>query len=241
VPSGIQLLSCLKRHYLKGLTSFLEDLDVGSASFCSLVNFKVMQNPPWLTGLVWTDYRLAVLFTVIVPLVLLIWAFVRKVQPLQHLLMIYWQVASLLAITIYLFVGAYSVGFISGWLGRILIPLALWFWVDLNEEITELPQSALKLTSTAWRWAVSIYCIVGAIAQVPTVRCAFLPSQAMVADSFCRIWLDPPWLFREIFNPGAKPYTLGLLAAIALGIYLLCLGYFVFFRLGKQGRSATGQ
>ncbi|MDX2231748.1 MAG: DUF3177 family protein [Leptolyngbyaceae cyanobacterium bins.349] len=200
-----------------------------------------MQNPPWLTNLVWTDYRLAVLLTVLLPLVLLIWAFVHKVQPIQHLLMIYWRVASLLAITVYLFIGAYPIGFISGWLARILIPLSLWFWIDLNEEIAELPKTALKMVFTAWRWAVSVYCVMGAIAQLPTLRCAFLPSQAMVADPFCRLWLDPPWMFRELFSPGSKPYTLGLLAAIALGLYVLCFGYFVFIRLGKQGRSATGQ
>lgn len=201
-----------------------------------------MQNPPsWLATAVWTDYRLAVLLTVLLPLGLLIWAFVQKQQPIQHLLMIYWRVASLLAITVYLFIGAYPVGFISGWLARILIPIALWFWVDLNEEIAELPASPLKLTFSAWRWAVSVYSAVGAIAQIPALRCAFLPSEAMVADAFCRTWLAPPWMFRELFSPGSKPYTLGLLAAIALGMYVLCFGYFIFIRLGKQGRSATGQ
>lgn len=200
-----------------------------------------MQNSPWLTTLVWTDYRLAVVFTVILPLVLLIWALARKAQPIQHLLMIYWRVASLLAITVYLFIGAYPVGFISSWFARILIPLALWFWVDLNEEVAELPKTALKLVFTAWRWAVSVYCVLGAIAQTFTLRCAFLSSQSMVADPFCRVWLEPTWMFRQVFSPGSKPYTLGLLAAIALGIYVLCFGYFVFIRLGKQGRSATGQ
>lgn len=200
-----------------------------------------MQNPPWLTNLVWIDYRLAVLFTVILPLALLIWAIVRQTEPITHLLMIYWRVASLLVITVYLLVGAYPVGFLSGWAARILIPLALWFWVDLNEEIMELPKTALKLALLSWRWAISVYCIIGAIAQIPSLRCAFLPSQALVEDAFCRTWLAPPWMFREFFNSGMRPYTLGLLAAIALGFYILCFGYFVFVRLGKQGRSATGQ
>lgn len=200
-----------------------------------------MQNPPWLAPLVWTDYRLAVVLTVMLPLALLIWALVRKAQPIQHLLMIYWRVASLLAITVYLFIGAYSVGFLTGWAARVLIPIALWFWIDLNEEIAELPKSALKLAFTSWRWAISVYSGLGAIAQISTLRCAFLPSQAMVAEPFCRIWLEPPWLFRAWFSPGSRPYTLGLLAAIASGFYVLCFGYFIFVRLGKQGRSATGQ
>lgn len=200
-----------------------------------------MQSPPWLSNVVWTDYRLAVVLTVLLPLVLLIWAFVRKAEPIQHLLMIYWRVASLLAITVYLFIGAYPVGFLSGWFARILIPIALWFWIDLNEEVAEYPKSALKLVFTSWRWAVSAYCWLGAIAQVPSLRCGLLSSQQAVSDQFCRVWLEPPWMFREFFNAGMKPYTLGLLAMLALGIYVLCFGYFVFVRLGKQGRSATGQ
>ncbi|MBF2025369.1 MAG: DUF3177 family protein [Oscillatoriales cyanobacterium C42_A2020_001] len=200
-----------------------------------------MQSPPWLPSFVWTDYRLAVLLMVLFPLALLIWAFVQKNNTIQHLLAIYWRVASLLLITVYLFIGAYPIGFISGWFARILIPLSLWFWVDLNEEVVEQPKSWLKLTFTSWRWAVSVYSIVGAIAQIPWLRCAFLPSQQVVADQACRLWLVPPWAFRELFNAGMKPYTLGLLAMLALGAYVLCLGYFVFFRLGKQGRSATEQ
>ncbi len=199
-----------------------------------------MQSPTWLPSLVWTDYRLALLFTVIFPLALLIWAFVEKAEVVQRLLFIYWRVASLLAIAIYLMIGAVPVGFFAGWFARILIPISLWFWVDLNEEISELPQKRLALAVKTWRWAVSVYCVLGAIAQIPALRCAFLPSKEMVDQPFCRIWLDAPWLFREFFNAGMKPYTMGLLASLALGVYIVYLAYFVFFRLGKQGRSATG-
>jgi len=46
----------------------------------------------------------------------------------------------LLAITIYLLIAALPVGFISGLMARILIPISLWFWVDLNEEIEDQPR-----------------------------------------------------------------------------------------------------
>jgi len=48
----------------------------------------------------------------------------------------------LLAITIYLLIAALPVGFISGLMARILIPISLWFWVDLNEEIEDQPRGA---------------------------------------------------------------------------------------------------
>jgi hypothetical protein len=200
-----------------------------------------MPTPSWLPAIVWTDFRLAVLFTVLMPLALLVWALVQKVEAIQKLLIIYWRVSSLLAITVYLLIGALPIGFISGWLARVLIPVALWFWIDLNEEIAEQPKSPLKLAFTAWRWAVSIYCGVGTLAQLPALRCALVPSSALVEDSFCRIWLSPPWAFRDLVHATTKPYFLGFLALVGLSVYVLYFVYFVAIRLGKQGRSATGQ
>ena len=192
-----------------------------------------------LRALVWTDYRLAVLFTVIVPLILLIWAFVKKADSMVRLLIIYWRVASLLAITIYILIAQWPIGFISGWGGRILIPLALWFWVDINEDIDDQPQRPLKLALTAWRWATTIYCTLGAIATIPFLRCAFF--QGEVKTPFCSVWLEPPLLFKQYFHPGSRPEFLGFLGMAGLFIYILCLSYFVLIRLGKQGRSAMEQ
>jgi hypothetical protein len=192
-----------------------------------------------LRALVWTDYRLAVLFTVIVPLILLIWAFVKKADSMVRLLIIYWRVASLLAITIYILIAQWPIGFISGWGGRILIPIALWFWVDINEDIDDQPQRPLKLALTAWRWATTIYCTLGAIATIPFLRCAFF--QGEVKTPFCSVWLEPPVLFKQYFHPGSRPEFLGFLGMVGLFIYVLYLSYFVLIRLGKQGRSAMEQ
>lgn len=200
-----------------------------------------MNDFPQLPSVVWTDYRLALLFAIILPLILLIWAFVRKAEAMQRLLIIYWQVSSLLAITIYLMIAALPISFISGWVARLLIPISLWFWVDLNEEIDDQPRSPLKLAFAAWRWAISVYMALGALIQIPVLsRCALLPTPQILTTPFCRIWLEAPWGFREMFHGGSKPYFLGFLGIVALVVYVLCLGYFVLFRLAKQGRSATG-
>lgn len=129
-------------------------------------------------------------------------------------------------------------GFVSGWLARILIPISLWYWVDLNEEIRDSPAGSLKLSLVSWRWAVSLYCVLGVIGQIPFLRCATLATQQILNDAQCRVWLDPPFLFREYFHSGVRPFVLGFFGILALAIYLLYLGYFVFFRLGKRKRSA---
>jgi hypothetical protein len=173
------------------------------------------------------------------PLILLIWAFVQKAEAVQRLLTIYWRVSSLLAITVYLLIPALPVGFISGLMARILIPISLWFWVDLNEEIEDQPRGALKLTFNSWRWAISIYCVLGALSQVPTLQCAF--SKNALAGPWCRALLEPPLVFKEYFHPNSTPQFLGFLGIVGLIFYLLCLIYFVLVKLGKQGRSAIQQ
>lgn len=192
-----------------------------------------------LRPIVWTDYRLAVLFTVICPLLLLVWATVQRASILQQLLLIYWKVSSLLAVTVYLMIGGFSISFIVALIARVLIPASLWYWADLNEEIREQPQSALKFCFTAWRWAVSIYSGLGVLLLVPFLRCAF--SQTALAATDCQVWLDPPKLFRAYFHTSYTPGFLGFWGIVGLALYLLFLAYFMFFKAGRQGRSALSE
>ncbi|MBN3898631.1 MAG: DUF3177 family protein [Nostoc sp.] len=193
----------------------------------------------WFRPFVWIDYRLAVLFLVIIPLILLIWAFVQKAQSIQHLLTIYWRISSLVAITIYLMIAQYPISFISGLMARILIPISLWFWVDLNDEIEYQTSGSLKFIFTSWRWATTVYCILGTLAFIPFLGCAF--SGNVLKTPYCRVWFEAPLLFKEYFHANSKAEFLGFLGIISLGIYLLYLSYFVLIKLGKQGRSATPQ
>lgn len=189
-----------------------------------------------LRSLVWTDFRLAVLFAVILPLVLLIWAFVQRAEAMQRLLIIYWRVASLLVITIYLLIGNLPLSFISGILAGILIPVSLWFWVDLNEEITDQPRSPLKLSFTAWRWAMSVYCVIGVLASLPFLQCAV--STTTYTTPFCQVWREAPLLFQQYFHANYTNQFLGFIGILTLAIYVIYFGYFVLVRLNKQGRSA---
>jgi hypothetical protein len=192
-------------------------------------------SPIWFRPYVWIDYRLAVIFTVIIPLVLLIWAFVQKTESIQRLLIIYWRVASLLAITIYLMIGGFAVSFISGLIAQILIPISLWFWDDINDEI-RYSSGPLKLVFTSWRWATTFYCILGIAAFIPFVGCGF--SSNSLKTPYCSVWLEAPLMFKDYFHSHSKPAFLGFLGIIALAVYVVYLSYFVLLKLGKQGRSA---
>ncbi len=97
-------------------------------------------NDLWFRPFVWLDYRLAFVFTVIIPLVLVLWSLFKQVEAINSLLVIYWRVASLLMITVYLMIPSWPLGFVTGFLARCLIAFGLWFWVDLNDEIHDLPR-----------------------------------------------------------------------------------------------------
>lgn len=191
-----------------------------------------------LEKFVWADYRLAILFTVLLPLILLVWAFIQKSEGIQLLLTIYWKVASLLMITVYLMIGGFSFSFISGLMARVLIPLGLWFWEDLNEEIREQPKTLLRFAFVAWRWAVTIYSTAGAVFFAFSIPCAF--SQARFAGEACQTWLQPPLLYKYYFHFAYTNGFLGFFGIVGLIVYLVSLAYFVFVRLGRQGRSAMG-
>jgi Protein of unknown function (DUF3177) len=190
-----------------------------------------------LRSLVWTDFRLAVFFCVLCPLGLLVWALYKRAKPITHLLMIYWRVSSLLAIAVYLMMGQSQIGFVAGFAALFLIPASLWFWVDLNEEIEDR-RGTLKLMVNGWRWGMTIYCAIAALLQVPYLKCA--ASSAAVATKECQVWLEPPLVLKSMIHAGIRPEKLSLLAIMALVFYGLYLGYFLLFKLTKQGRSATG-
>ncbi|WP_338429985.1 DUF3177 family protein [Synechococcus elongatus] len=192
-----------------------------------------------LRSLVWTDYRLAVLILVFIPLVLLVWSLFSKLEAIQRLMLIYWRVASLLAITVLMMVAALPLSFLTGFLARLLIPISLWFWVDLNEEVEDLPRfRPLRLGFTAWRWAVTIYSGLGLLLSARSLPCSFLPREVIVQDAICNFWLSPPYGLREWLLSGYKPGLISFFGVFGLVVYGLCLVQFLLTRLPRQGRCA---
>ena len=193
-----------------------------------------IQSQLWYQPFIWMDFRLAVIFTVLIPLILLFWAFAQKTEVIQNLLIIYWRVASLLAIAVYLQIASLPISFVVGFVAQVSIPISLWFWADLNDEIMDLTPRPLKLAFTSWRWATTIYTSLGALFTLPFLGCAFGSGKS----AECQAWFEPSWLYYQFFHANSNPAFLGLLGTLGLIIYTLYLVYFLVIRLGKQGRSA---
>ena len=198
---------------------------------------------PYYRSLVWLDVRLGVLFAVGVPLVLLVWSVARRQPALIRLMGLYWKVSSLLLIALLLLVDQRPSGYPLLVLAPLLILVSLWFWVDLNEELADMPPwRPLPLTVRIWRWSLSGLALFSAGLAITALPCM----AARPGLGFCQPWLEAPrglnnavdkvfdFVFGADWNPGVAAF-LGYLALVAYGVGLL---QWLLVRLPRQGRVA---
>ncbi|MEB3306814.1 MAG: DUF3177 family protein [Cyanobacteriota bacterium] len=196
--------------------------------------------------LVWLDYRLAVLLTVGLPLVLLAWAGLRREGAIVRLLSIYWKLASLLLITTLLLTDSRPIGFVIAVIAQLLLVVGVWFWVDLNEELEDLPPwRALPLTIRIWRWSLTYWGILGACFSLTALRCL---SPAALSSPSCAAWLQPPQqlhrfverIFGFIFGGSWTPAIAAFVGWLGLVGFVVGLLQWLLVRLPKFGRVAGG-
>eukprot|EP00592_Proboscia_alata_P001675 CAMPEP_0194375490 /NCGR_PEP_ID=MMETSP0174-20130528/24031_1 /TAXON_ID=216777 /ORGANISM="Proboscia alata, Strain PI-D3" /LENGTH=241 /DNA_ID=CAMNT_0039155741 /DNA_START=22 /DNA_END=744 /DNA_ORIENTATION=+ len=122
--------------------------------------------PDWVRSLVWTDFRIAVVFFVVCPLVLLGWSAwecycfeaapppPKEQQQQQPRIRIpppppacdsvlrvvtgYWQASSLLLITVLWNTASSPIGVVTGAMAQLMIFLSLNWWESLNDELQPL-------------------------------------------------------------------------------------------------------
>ena len=195
--------------------------------------------------LVWLDYRLAAVFAIGVPLVLMVWAAVRQERALLRLLGMFWKVASLLLITVLLLTDNRPLGYGLAVLAHLLVVASVWFWVDLNEELADLPPwRPLPFAVRSWRWGLSVYGLLGAALSASALDCL----RGGISRAVCRVWLEAPddlhggaasavaFVFGGRWT-GAIAAFVGYVALVAYGVGLL---QWLLVRLPKQGRVAGG-
>ena len=204
-----------------------------------------MPDPLLYRTLVWLDYRLAALFAIGLPLVLLLWSAQRQERALQRLLGIYWKVASLLLIAVLLLTDNRPLGYLVALLAQLLMVVCLWFWVDLNEELADLPPwRPLPFVVRAWRWGLSVFGVLGSALSALALSCV----RGGVTRPFCHAWLEAPddlhGGFARVFGflfggswTGAIAAFVGYLALVG---YVVGLSQWLLVRLPRQGRVAGG-
>jgi hypothetical protein len=206
---------------------------------------RFVPDPLLYRTLVWLDYRLAAVFFLGLPLVLLIWAAARQERALQRLLAIHWKVASLLLIAVLLLTDNRPLGYAVATLAQLLVVIGLWFWVDINEELADLPPwRPLPFTLRAWRWGVTGCGLFGAGLSAVALDCV----RGAVSRPICRAWLEAPddlhggfaRVFAFLFGGSWTSAIAAFVGYVALVGYAVGLAQWMLVRLPRQGRVAGG-
>lgn len=198
---------------------------------------------PLYRSLVWLDVRLGLLFAVGLPLVLLVWATIRREGALQRLLGLYWKVASLQLIALLLLTARRPLGNVLLVIAPLLILAVLWLWVDLNEELADMPTwRGLPLTVRIWRWSLSFYCLGAAALAASALPCL----GGSIERPLCAVWLEAPGSLHGVlaqvlgFIFGARwtPAIAGFVGFAGLAGYVVGLFQWLLVRLPRLGRVA---
>lgn len=166
-------------------------------------------------ALIRVDFVGAVVLLVIAPLVLL--AGSVSVPAVRNRLLAYWRASALLGITVYLWAGQVSGGFVTGFAAHVAILLSLWRGDVLSPRRGPPPSSAQGWWATAfqyWLWAASIYVTIGLACTLFLLPCAFKAPSAV-----CQAWYGPPQQYARWLHPNASPMQLGSYGGWALAIY----------------------
>jgi len=198
---------------------------------------------PLYRSLVWLDVRLGLLFAVGLPLVLLLWTTLRREAALQRLLGLYWKVASLQLIALLLLTDRRALGSALLVLAPLLILGVLWLWVDLNEELADMPTwRGLPLSVRIWRWSLSLYCLLASALAASALPCL----EGSLLRPLCAVWLEAPnglhgilaQVLGFVFGGKWTPGLAGFVGFAGLAAYAVGLLQWLLVRLPRQGRVA---
>ena len=196
--------------------------------------------------LIWAHYRVAVVITVGLPLVVMAWAMLKREGAIARLMDLYWKVASLLAVTVLLMAGGDPLAYATGVAAQVLILAALWFWADINEELADLPPwRPLPLTTRLWRWSMTVFALLGIGFSSTALGCM---GAAEAAASSCAVWQQPPSGLSEVLGTVLR-FLLGadwgegparFTGYLGLGAYAVGLLQWLLVRWPRYGRTAGG-
>jgi hypothetical protein len=191
---------------------------------------------------VWLSFQLSIIFFIGIPITLLIWSIKRRNKAVNKLLSIYWKVALLFFISLFLLIGKFNYALLITNLSLILITISVWFWNDINDELREYDLSySLTTTTKVWRWSITFISLNFLIQSFKNFTCV-----SLINSSACEIWLQPSQnfytiiknLFNFFFGANFTQPIAKFLGLFALLIYTLGLIQWSMIKLPKNGRNS---
>ncbi|WP_022835213.1 DUF3177 family protein [Salisaeta longa] len=170
--------------------------------------------------LIRVDFVLAVGLLVIAPLILL--GLSLRQRGLRGRMLVYWRASALLGITVYFWADAEPIGFATGYLARLLIPLALWrgdvfFAIRMHGPLTG--DTARVRSFKAWQYVAIVYNLMGLVYMLPLWQCVVGEDGLRL----CQAWYGPAQQYAAWVHPTLDSMWLARYAWFALGLYALYL------------------
>ena len=134
------------------------------------------------------------------------------------------------------------IGYITFFITPLLMISSIWFWVDLNEELADLPPwRPLPFTVRIWRWALSSFGLIFATLSFNSLSCINVNQ-----GQNCIAWIEAPtllhqttekifaFLFGGIWNESLAAFV----GYVGLIIYIIGILQWLLIRLPLHGRIA---
>ena len=191
---------------------------------------------------IWLSFQLSIIFLIGIPVTLSIWAIKKRNKAVKKLLSIYWKISFLFFISLLLLIGKFNYALVITNISTLLMTASVWFWNDINDELSEYDFSySLTTTTKIWRWALTFISLNFLIQSLQNFNCfSFINSDA------CEIWLQPSSnlyvfiknIFKFFFGANFTEQIAKFLGLFSLLTYTLGLIQWSIIKLPKNGRNS---
>ncbi len=191
---------------------------------------------------IWLSFHLSIIFLIGIPITLSIWAIKKRNKPVNKLLSIYWKISFLFFISLLLLIGKFNYALVITNISTLLMTASVWFWNDINDELSEYDFSySLTTTTKIWRWTITFISLNFLIQSLQNFNCfSFINSDA------CEIWLQPSSnlyvfiknIFKFFFGANFTEQIAKFLGLFSLLTYTLGLIQWSIIKLPKNGRNS---
>jgi len=191
---------------------------------------------------IWLSFQLSIIFIIGIPVTLSIWAIKKRNKAVKKLLSIYWKISFLFFISLLLLIGKFNYALVITNIATLLMTASVWFWNDINDELSEYDFSySLTTTTKIWRWTLTFISLNFLIQSLQNFNCfSFINSDA------CEIWLQPSSnlyvfiknIFKFFFGANFTEQIAKFLGLFSLLTYTLGLIQWSIIKLPKNGRNS---
>ena len=191
---------------------------------------------------IWLSFQLSIIFLIGIPVTLSIWAIKKRNKAVNKLLSIYWKISFLFFISLLLLIGKYNYALVITNISTLLMTASVWFWNDINDELSEYDFSySLTTTTKIWRWTLTFISLNFLIQSLQNLNCF-----SFINSNECEMWLQPSSnlyvfiknIFNFFFGANFTEQIAKFLGLFSLLTYTLGLIQWSIIKLPKNGRNS---